>query len=284
MVAAGPDCPKHSVDRLLFHDKIVLKEKVPPEVCLFKLRRNMPLSRFNFVHAARELGAGTFFLLQRRHLRYAPSIAGHLDREQPDFLQPGLPDRKTASLVAMRFANHRPPIVPVMHNNLMNRNRRCQNPVPLSVPEIASHRHGLPRRCRERFCRIPYRWLSKIRLPAAQARMKACPHAGMQRCRQTDCAMRATATLPSFCRRPDAAGEGDPSRKPGPVLRAVPLWSARCRALLRDPGNLACNEVTLPGQPNHPFMIIPQPTPLQGGSPPGSGVEPSKMIPVPQQP
>ena len=158
------------------------------------------------------------------------------------------------------------------------------NPVPLSVPEIASHRHGLPRRCRERFCRIPYRWLSKIRLPAAQARMKACPHAGMQRCRQTDCAMRAKAPLPSFCQRPDASGEGDPSRKPGPVLRTVPLWSARCRAMFRDPGNLACNEVTLPGQPNHPFMIIPLADIAAGGSLPGSGVEPSKMIPVPQQP
>ena len=157
-------------------------------------------------------------------------------------------------------------------------------PVPLSVPEIASHRHGLPRRCRERFCRTRYRWPSKIRLSAAQARMKACPHAGMQRCRQPDCAMRATAPLPSFCRRPDAKGEGDPSRKPGPVPRAVPLWSARCRAMLRDPGNLTCNEVTLPGQPNHPFTIITQPTPLQAEAFQRPGAEPSKMIPVPQQP
>ena len=132
------------------------------------------------------------------------------------------------------------------------------NPVPLSVPEIASHRHGLPRRCRERFCRTRYRWPSKNRLPAAQARMKACPHAGMRRCRQKDSAMRATAPLPSFRRRPDASGEGDPSRKPGQVFRTVPPWSARCRTMLRVPGNPTCNEVTVPGQPNHPFTIIVQ--------------------------
>ena len=156
-LARGLIARGHSVDLLLFHDKIVLKEELPPEARLFKLRRDMPLSRFNYLHAARELGAGTFFFLRRRHLQHALSIAGYLDREQPDFLLPGLAESKIASLVAMRFANHRPLIVPVMHNNLMKPQQAFPNPVPLSVAEIASHRHGLPRRCRECFCRTRYR-------------------------------------------------------------------------------------------------------------------------------
>ena len=125
-LARGLIARGHSVDLLLFHDKIVLKEELPPEARLFKLRRDMPLSRFNYLHAARELGARTFFLLRRRHLQHALSIAGYLDREQPDFLLPGLAESKIASLVAMRFANHRPLIVPVMHSNLMNRSRRSR--------------------------------------------------------------------------------------------------------------------------------------------------------------
>ena len=54
--------------------------------------------------------------------------------------------------------------------------------------------------------------------------------------------------------------------------------------MLRDLGNLTCNQVTLPGQPNHPFTIIAQPTPLQAEAFERLGAEPSKMIPVPLQP
>ena len=56
------------------------------------------------------------------------------------------------------------------------------------------------------------------------------------------------------------------------------------RTMLRDLGNLTCNEVTLPGQPNHPFTIIAQPTPQQAETFQRLGREPSKMIPVPRQP
>ena len=56
------------------------------------------------------------------------------------------------------------------------------------------------------------------------------------------------------------------------------------RTMLQDPGNLTCNEATLPGQPNHPFTITAQPTPLQVEAFQRLGVEPSKMIPVPLHP
>ena len=56
------------------------------------------------------------------------------------------------------------------------------------------------------------------------------------------------------------------------------------RTMLQDLGNLTCNEATLPGQPNHPFTIIAQPTPLQAEAFQRLGVEPSKMIPVPPHP
>ncbi len=54
--------------------------------------------------------------------------------------------------------------------------------------------------------------------------------------------------------------------------------------MLQDLGNLTCNEATLPGQPNHHFTIIVQPTPLQAVAFQRLGVEPSKTIPVPLHP
>ena len=55
------------------------------------------------------------------------------------------------------------------------------------------------------------------------------------------------------------------------------------RTMLRDLGNLTCNEVTLPGQPDHPFTIVAQPTPLQAEAFRRLRVEPTKMIPVQPQ-
>ena len=52
------------------------------------------------------------------------------------------------------------------------------------------------------------------------------------------------------------------------------------RTMLSDLANLTCNEATLPEQPNHPFTIIAQPTPLQAEAFQRLAVEPDKMIPV----
>ncbi len=56
------------------------------------------------------------------------------------------------------------------------------------------------------------------------------------------------------------------------------------RANLRDLGDPTCDEVTLQGQPDHPFAIVAQPTPVQAEAFRRLGVEPSEMIPVPLQP
>ena len=56
------------------------------------------------------------------------------------------------------------------------------------------------------------------------------------------------------------------------------------RTMLQHLGNLTCNEATLPGQPNHPFTIIAQPTTLQAEAFQRLGVEPGKTIPVPLHP
>ena len=170
-------------------------------------------------------------------------------------LSPILWVNRQYSALSMHFANHRPRIVPVMHNNLMNRSRRSRilyrSPFPKSR-HIVTVSTALPRAF------LPDSVSLALEDPPACC---ASPHERMVTCRHA--AMPATAPLPSFRRRPDAAGEGDPSRKPGPVFRIVPLWSAQCRAMLRNPGNLTCNEVTVPSQPNHPFTIIAQPPPLQ---------------------
>ena len=52
------------------------------------------------------------------------------------------------------------------------------------------------------------------------------------------------------------------------------------RTMLQDLGNLTCNEATLPGQPDHPFTIVAQPTPLQVEAFQRLRVEPTRMIPI----
>ena len=72
--------------------------------------------------------------------------------------------------------------------------------------------------------------------------------------------------------------------EPAPASpEADPAGTDYLRTMLRDPGNLTCNEVSLPGPPNHPFTIIAQPTPQQAEAFQRLGLEPSKMFPVPRQ-
>ena len=87
------------------------------------------------------------------------------------------------------------------------------------------------------------------------------------------------ATARRKTKRPKSpSGQSRQPQPRSPKPACPPTACAPCSRIL------ACNEATRPGQPNHAFTIIAQPTPLSAEAFQRLGVEPSKVIPVPLHP
>ncbi len=136
---------EHRIDLLLLSPHISYARNIPKKARLFILRQNrnkkydkvlldmpgklvqldVPTPTFKqCIQIMNALKWNLYTVPGTRMFYRATAVAAYLEREQPDYVFPNLPDAKVATLLAGSLVEKCPPIIPIVHSVMLNRRKR----------------------------------------------------------------------------------------------------------------------------------------------------------------
>lgn len=140
----------HTVDLLTFADEVVFRRELSPQVRLFKVNlqrrswygRRVRRIKFFWRYRRKLLqilkcrthsrprpatAMGLFRMLRGERLEDVHALVEYIDQEKPDCILPSLARSKVSTLLARRFTEWNPIVIPIVRNVMMRRTKRTRH-------------------------------------------------------------------------------------------------------------------------------------------------------------